>query len=94
LARVLEPASRFSAVLFAEVHAACAVLGIERGFDEERPLRQSQKFHENEVGGEGGRLRIPTPSTTSRASHLPEALPHPEVRVDTRKKLPEQSKRC
>jgi len=34
LARVLEQGSRLSAVRLAQVHAACAVLGIRRGFDE------------------------------------------------------------
>ena len=34
LARVLEQGSRLSAVRLAQVHAACAVLGIQRGFDE------------------------------------------------------------
>jgi len=43
-------------------------------------------------------LRIPKPRATSRALlkaldlHLPEALPHTDVRVVTRKKLPEQRK--
>jgi len=46
----------------------------------------------------GSCLRIPEPRETSRALlqaldlHLPEALPHTEVRVVTRKKLPEQRK--
>ena len=34
LARVLEQGSRLSAVRLAQVHAACDVLGIQRGFDE------------------------------------------------------------
>ncbi|MFN3327187.1 MAG: transposase, partial [Bryobacteraceae bacterium] len=34
LARVLEQGSRLSAVRLAQVHAACDVLGIRRGFDE------------------------------------------------------------
>jgi transposase len=34
LARVLEQGSRLSAVRLAQAHAACAVLGIRRGFDE------------------------------------------------------------
>jgi hypothetical protein len=34
LARVLKQGSRLSAVRLAEAHAACAVLGIARGFDE------------------------------------------------------------
>jgi Transposase DDE domain len=34
LARVLEQGSRLSAVRLAQVHAACSVLGIRRGFDE------------------------------------------------------------
>jgi hypothetical protein len=34
LARVLEQGSRFSAVRLAQVHAACDVIGIRRGFDE------------------------------------------------------------
>ena len=34
VARVLEQGSRLSAVRLAQVHAACAVLGIRRGFDE------------------------------------------------------------
>jgi len=34
LARVLEQGSRLSAVRLAQVHAACPVLGIQRGFDE------------------------------------------------------------
>ena len=38
LARVLEQgASRLSAVRLAQAHAACDVLGIRRGFDENRP---------------------------------------------------------
>lgn len=34
LARVLDPGSRLSAVRLAQVHAACDVIGIRRGFDE------------------------------------------------------------
>jgi transposase len=34
LSRVLEQGSRLSAVRLAQVHAACDVLGIQRGFDE------------------------------------------------------------
>jgi hypothetical protein len=34
LARVLEQGSRLSAVRLAQVHAACDVLGMQRGFDE------------------------------------------------------------
>jgi hypothetical protein len=34
LARVLDQGSRLSAVRLAQVHAACAVLGLQRGFDE------------------------------------------------------------
>jgi len=53
VARVLEQGSRLSAVRLAQVHAACAVLGIERGFDENDLysnltwLSESQKRIEN-----------------------------------------------
>jgi Transposase DDE domain len=55
LARVLEQGSRLSAVRLAQVHAACAVLGIERGFDENDLysnltwLSESQKRIENRL---------------------------------------------
>ena len=55
LARVLEQGSRLSAVRLAQVHAACAVLGIERSFDENDLysnltwLSESQKRIENRL---------------------------------------------
>ena len=66
----------------------------------EEGLHQLQTLSSTQVTVEGGGscLRIPTPTATSRALlkaldiHLPEALPHTEVRVDTRKKLPERRK--
>ncbi len=51
---------------------------------------------EIKVNGGGSCLRIPTPPAQSRDLlnaldiHLPEALPHRNVRVVTRKKLPER----
>jgi hypothetical protein len=66
----------------------------------EEGLHQLQTLSSTRVTVEGGGscLRIPMPTATSRALlkaldiHLPEALPHTEVRVDTRKKLPERRK--
>jgi len=63
-------------------------------------LEQLQTLCSTEMKVEGGAscLRIPTPRSQSRTLlkaadiHLPEALPHREVRVVTRKKLPERRK--
>lgn len=66
----------------------------------EEGLQQLQTLCSTEIKleGGGGCLRIPTPSVASRALldalniRLPEALPHTDTRVVTRKKLPEQRK--
>ena len=66
----------------------------------EEGLHQLQTLCSTEiqVAGGGSCLRIPTPTAASRALlnaldiHLPEALPHTDTRVVTRKKLPEQRK--
>jgi hypothetical protein len=66
----------------------------------EEGLQQLQTLCSTELQVEGGGscLRIPTPGADSRALlqaldlRLPEALPHSEVRVVTRKKLPERRK--
>jgi hypothetical protein len=66
----------------------------------EEGLHQLQTLCSMEMKVEGGGrcLRIPTPSTGSRALlraldiHLPQALPHSDTRVVTRKKLPEHRK--
>ena len=66
----------------------------------EEGLQQLQMLCSTEIKVEGGGscLRIPTPSTASAALlqaldlRLPEALPHTETRVVTRKKLPQRRK--
>jgi transposase len=66
----------------------------------EEGLEQLQTLCSTEIKLEGGGscLRIPTPSVASRALldalkiRMPEALPHTDTRVVTRKKLPEQRK--
>jgi hypothetical protein len=66
----------------------------------EEGLKQLGTLCSTEMKVEGGAscLRIPTPRSQSQALleaahiHLPEALPHREVRVVTRKKLPERRK--
>lgn len=66
----------------------------------EEGLHQLQTLCSTEISVEGGGscLRIPTPSAASGALlkaldlHLPEALPHTETRVVTRKKLPDRRK--
>jgi hypothetical protein len=66
----------------------------------EEGLQQLQTLCSTEIKLEGGGscLRIPTPSVASRALldalkiRMPEALPHTDTRVVTRKKLPEQRK--
>jgi len=66
----------------------------------EAGLEQLQTLCSTEMKVEGGAscLRIPTPRSQSRTLlkaadiHLPDALPHREVRVVTRKKLPERRK--
>jgi hypothetical protein len=66
----------------------------------EEGLQQLQTLCSTEIKLEGGGscLRIPTPSVASRALldalkiRMPEALPHTETSVVTRKKLPEQRK--
>jgi transposase len=66
----------------------------------EEGLQQLQTLCSTEIKVEGGGscLRIPTPSVASRALldalkiRLPEALPHTDTRVVTRKKLPAQRK--
>jgi len=66
----------------------------------EEGLNQLQILCSTQVKVEGGSscLRIPTPATGAAALlkaldiHLPEALPHTDVRVVTRKKLPERRK--
>ncbi len=66
----------------------------------EEGLQQLQTLCSTEIKLEGGGscLRIPTPSVASRALldalkiRMPEALPHTDTSVVTRKKLPEQRK--
>jgi hypothetical protein len=66
----------------------------------EEGLHQLQTLCSTElkVDGGGGCLRIPTAGPDSRALlksldiSLPEALPHTDTRVVTRKKLPERRK--
>ena len=66
----------------------------------EEGLHQLQTLCSTEIKVEGGGscLRIPHPSPASEALlkalniRLPEALPHTDTRVVTRKKLPEQRK--
>ena len=66
----------------------------------EEGLQQLQTLCSTEIKLEGGGscLRIPTPSVASRALldalkiRMPEALPHTDTPVVTRKKLPEQRK--
>jgi len=66
----------------------------------EEGLHQLQTLCSTEIKVQGGAscLRIPTPSDASRAllkaleMNLPDALPHSDTRVVTRKKLPERRK--
>ena len=66
----------------------------------EEGLHQLQTLCTTEVQVEGGSscLRIPTPDGATRSLlhalklHLPEALPRSDIRVVTRKKLPERRK--
>ena len=66
----------------------------------EEGLHQLQTLCSTEMNVKGGAscLRIPTPNAASRALlkaldiRLPEALPHTETRVVTRKKLPDRRK--
>ena len=65
---------------------------MEEGLDQLQMLCST----EMKVEGGGSCLRIPTPSAPSGtlpkalAIHLPEALPHADTPVVTRKKLPER----
>lgn len=67
---------------------------VEEGLDHLQTLCST----EMKVEGGGSCLRVPTPGTAARALlkaldlRLPEALPHTETRVVTRKKLPERRK--
>jgi transposase len=71
-------------------------LTVEEGLEQLKTLSSMQM----KVKGGGGCLRLPTPRAQSRCLleaaniHLPEALPHHNVRVDTRKKLPSERKAC
>ncbi len=65
----------------------------------EEGLNQLQMLCSTEISLDGGScLRIPTPSPASLPLlkalhiHLPKLLPHTEIRVVTRKKLPERRK--
>jgi len=67
---------------------------VEEGLDQLQTLCSTQM----KVEGGGSCWRIPTPSAGGRALlkaldlHLPEALPHTDTRVVTRKKLPDRRK--